>query len=54
MLLAPIDGICTVLIADRCLKIAFVVPIPSLAGVHLRMSLAALSIVGVFMMCCTA
>jgi hypothetical protein len=50
MLLTP----CTVLMAHRCLKIAFVVPIPSLAGVHLRMSFSALSTAGVFIMCCTA
>ena len=42
ILLAPVEGICTVLMAERCLKIALVDPIPSLAGVHLRMSLAAL------------
>jgi len=54
MHLVPVAGICTVLIAERCLKIAFVVPIPSLAGVHLRMSLSVLSTVGVFIMCCTA
>jgi len=51
MLMAPVEGICTVLIAERYLKIAFVVPISSLAEVHLRMSMSALSTTGVFMMC---
>ena len=50
MLLVPVAGISTVLLLERCLKIAFAEPNPSLAGVHLRMSLSVLSTVGVFMM----